>query len=192
MSQVVGIDASGTKLAAGLVDLPGGRVIRRHEAPANPWRGGKAVLADCVTIARKVAVGHADGIGMAVPELVALDGQITSAVAWDWRDADLASTVASIGPVRVDSDVRAAAMAEAQLGAGQGRSSFLYLTIGTGVSHTFVVDGTPWPGRAVMPSWWELCRSNGPPAARRSPPARTRHALRMCSAARRTRPSSTT
>jgi glucokinase len=146
MSQVVGIDAGGTKLAAGLVDLPSGRVIRRREVPANPRRGGKAVLADCVTMAREVAAGHADGIGLAVPELVTLDGRITSAAAWDWRDADLASAFASIGPVRVESDVRAAATAEARLGAGQGLPSFLYLTIGTGVSHTFVVDGAPWPG----------------------------------------------
>jgi glucokinase len=146
MSQVVGLDAGGTKLAAGLVELPGGRVIRRREVPANPRRGGEAVLADCVTMACEVAAGHPGGIGIAVPELVTPDGRIASAVTWDWRDADLASAFACIGPVRVESDVRAAAMAEARLGAGQGLSSFLYVTIGTGVSHTFVVNGTPWPG----------------------------------------------
>jgi glucokinase len=146
MSLVVGIDAGGTKLAAGLVDVPSGRLIRRREVPAHPHRGGQAVLADCVALARVVAAGQVDGIGLAVPELVAPDGRITSAATWDWRGWDLASSFAGIGPVRVESDVRAAATAEARLGAGKGRSSFLYLTIGTGVSHTFVVDGTPWPG----------------------------------------------
>lgn len=146
MSLVIGIDAGGTKLAAGLVDVPSGRLIRRREVPANPCRGGRAVLTDCVALAHELAAGQADGIGLAVPELVALDGRITSAATWDWRGWDLASPFASIGPVRVESDVRAAAMAEARLGAGRGLSSFLHLTIGTGVSHTFVMDGTPWPG----------------------------------------------
>jgi glucokinase len=146
MSRVVGIDAGGTKLAAGLVKLPGGRLITRREVPANPARGGAAVLEDCVALAREVAAGQPDGIGIAVPELVTLDGRIASAAAWDWRNVDLAAAFEEIGPVRVESDVRAAAAAEARLGAGKGLSSFLYLTIGTGVSHTFVLDGRPWPG----------------------------------------------
>jgi glucokinase len=146
MSRVVGIDAGGTKLAAGLVELPSGKLIRRREVPANPARGGNAVLADCIALAQEVAAGQADRIGIAVPELVTPDGRIASAATWDWREADLASAFARIGPVRVESDVRAAAAAEARLGAGQGLSSFLYLTIGTGVSHTFVLDGRPWPG----------------------------------------------
>jgi len=145
--QVVGVDAGGTKLAAGLVDLASGTIIRRAEVPTRPDRGGEAVLADCVALAREIAPGgRADGIGIGVPELVSLDGQITSAAAWDWRSWDLASAFRRIGPVHVESDVRAAALAEAQLGAGKGLSSFLYLTIGTGVSHTFVIDGSPWAG----------------------------------------------
>jgi glucokinase len=146
MSRVVGIDAGGTKLAAGLVELPSGRLIRRREVPASPARGGNAVLADCIALAHEVAAGQADRIGIAVPELVTPDGRIASAATWDWRKADLAAAFARIGPVRVESDVRAAAAAEARLGAGQGLSSFLYLTIGTGVSHSFVLDGRPWPG----------------------------------------------
>lgn len=144
--QVVGVDAGGTKLAAGLVDSGSGRVIRRRQVPADPQRGGQAVLADCVALAREVACGRAPGIGIGVPELVSPDGQITSAATWDWRDCDLVSAFADVGPVHVESDVRAAALAEARLGAGRGLSCFLYLTIGTGVSHTFVIDGSPWPG----------------------------------------------
>ena len=143
---VVGIDAGGTKLAAGLVDASSGTVIRRREIPADPRRGGEAVLADCVALAREVAGDKTVRVGLGVPELVSTDGRITSAATWDWRGCDLASAFAGLGPLRVESDVRAAALAEARLGAGSGLSCFLYLTIGTGVSHTFVIDGSPWPG----------------------------------------------
>lgn len=144
--QVVGVDAGGTKLAAGLVDSVSGRIIRRRQVPTDPRRGGQAVLADCLALAREVAGGQTHGIGIGVPELVSPDGEITSAATWDWRECDLASAFADLGPLHVESDVRAAATAEARLGAGRGLSCFLYMTIGTGVSHTFVIDGSPWPG----------------------------------------------
>src|SRR5262249_47953964 len=53
---------------------------------------------------------------------------------------------ADVGPVVLDADVRAAALAEARLGAGQGSPLFLYVTVGTGISHTLVLDGRPLAG----------------------------------------------
>jgi glucokinase len=44
------------------------------------------------------------------------------------------------------SDVVAGSLAEARLGAGSSVPSFLYLSVGTGVSSTFVIGGTPWLG----------------------------------------------
>src|SRR5262249_21384744 len=73
-------------------------------------------------------------------------GVIRTSDNWDWRGTDLASAFARLGPLHIESDVRAAALAEARMGAGRGLGSFVYLTIGTGVSHTFVIDGEPWPG----------------------------------------------
>jgi glucokinase len=144
---IVGIDAGGTKLAAGLVRMPTGEILNRKESASRRERGGMAVLADCVALAEAVAGGELiEGIGLGVPELVSRSGVITSKDNWDWRDIDLAGAFASLAPIRFESDVRAAALAEAQLGAGRGLGSFVYLTIGTGVSHTFVIDGVPWPG----------------------------------------------
>jgi glucokinase len=143
---LAGIDAGGTKLAAGLVDVLAGTVLRRCERPTGPGRGGAAILADCVALARGVSAGQAAGVGLGVPELVSPDGQITSAATWDWRGCDLAAAFAGTGPVVVESDVRAAALAEARFGAGRGRSSFVYMSIGTGVSHTLVTGGLPWRG----------------------------------------------
>jgi glucokinase len=49
-------------------------------------------------------------------------------------------------PTTVEADVRAAALAEARLGAGRGLRHFLYVTVGTGVSAVSVQDGLPYAG----------------------------------------------
>lgn len=147
MSVVVGIDAGGTKLAAGLVRMPTGKILNRQESATRRERGGLAVLADCVALAEAVAgTEPLAGVGLGVPELVGTGGFVTTSDNWDWRETDLASAFSRLGPLRVESDVRAAALAEARFGAGRGLGSFVYLSIGTGVSHTFVIDGVPWPG----------------------------------------------
>ena len=58
--------------------------------------------------------------------------------------AALAQRVAC--PVAIDSDVNAAALAELRWGAGQGCSSLVYLTIGTGVGGGIAIDGRPVHG----------------------------------------------
>jgi glucokinase len=147
VSLIVGIDAGGTKLAAGMVDADTGQILERREAPTERHRGGSAVLGDCLELVSEVSGGRPlAGIGVGVPELVSLKGKIQTAENWDWCDDHFRLALAQIAPLHVESDVRAAALAEAQFGAGRALSSFLYLTIGTGVSHTFVVDGLPWAG----------------------------------------------
>ena len=87
MSLIVGIDAGGTKLAAALVDVGNGRLLDRRDAPTERLRGGDAVLADCVALAKQVVGDHVvEAIGIGVPELVSPQGQIESAANWDWRD----------------------------------------------------------------------------------------------------------
>lgn len=147
MKLVIGIDAGGTKLAAGLVDVDAGVLLDRRVVAAEPARGARAVLNDCVELARELAASqHVEAIGIGVPELVSLDGRVTTAVNWDWREAGWQLPLSCVAPVHVESDVRAAALAEARFGAGRGLSSFLYVTVGTGISHTFVLDGAPWRG----------------------------------------------
>ena len=61
-----------------------------------------------------------------------------SAQTVDWRDTDLPATFDA-----VESDVRAAAMAEARFGAGREEPDFLYVSVGSGISHCLMVDGRP-------------------------------------------------
>ncbi len=44
-------------------------------------------------------------------------------------------------PIRIDTDVNAAALGEQKMGHGKGKRSVLYITIGTGVGAGFVVNG---------------------------------------------------
>ena len=49
-------------------------------------------------------------------------------------------------PVGLDTDVNAAALAEARLGAARGRESCLYVTVGTGVGGGIIIHGKPVHG----------------------------------------------
>lgn len=150
-SLAVGIDVGGTKIAAGLVNVLTGEVMATLHAPTDPQRGGSAVLADCVEMAASLLSGsrHQGGvvIGLGVPELVDPRGRVRSDFQFNWLTTDLRSAFFSLGVPRVESDVRAGALAEATFGAARGERSALYVSIGTGISCCFVIDGTPWLGR---------------------------------------------
>jgi glucokinase len=165
-SCAIGVDVGGTKCAAGLVVLPEGRVVGRRQLPTNAQRGGAAVLAEVVELARAlVDEGARAGltpraVGVGVAELVGPDGSVLSNATIAWQGLDVAGEIrAAVGlPVRLEADVRAAARAEAQLGAGRGRGSFLYVTVGTGISASLVLEGAPYAGARGLTG---TCASSG-------------------------------
>lgn len=67
-------------------------------------------------------------------------GHITTTPKPGWAGADLVGVVSGV-PVAIDTDVNGAALAEWQWGAGRGRSSVLYVTVGTGLGGGAVIDG---------------------------------------------------
>jgi len=139
----VGIDVGATKIAAALVDARSGAIVKAARRPTDAARGGAAVLDECRSLALLLAAGvEPVAVGVAVCELVGVDGQVRSAETLDWREVDLPAAFADVAArVRVESDVRAAALAEARLGAGRDEPDFLYLSVGSGISHCLVVDG---------------------------------------------------
>jgi glucokinase len=86
------------------------------------------------------------GLGLGVAEHVDPDGQVFSGYRIAWKGLPVQERVAALLPARVEADVRAAARAEAQLGAGRDVDHFLYVTIGTGVSAVSVQHGRPYAG----------------------------------------------
>jgi glucokinase len=165
-NHAIGIDVGGTKIAGGLVDLDSGAIRSRRHQPTLPQRGGDAVFADVLAQAGDLAaearaLGIAvAGIGVGLPQLVSPDGQVRSAHLFDWRDLPAIEKLSGVAPARLDSDVRAAARAEARFGAGRSHRIFCYVTIGTGMSYCLVQDGKPFEGArgyaihfATMPQW---------------------------------------
>jgi glucokinase len=144
---VIGIDVGGTKIAGGLVRFPDGTVSEHEVVPTLPARGPEAVLADVIALAGRVrAKAPTSGLGLGVAELVDRNGRVTSGATIDWRGVDLQDRLSEFGPVVIEADVRAAALAEARFGAGRPFRLFLYVTVGTGISSTLVIDGRPFAG----------------------------------------------
>lgn len=151
-SVAIGLDVGGTKIAGGLVTFPAGRVLRRHVIPTLPQRGGQAVLADALALAKRLmaeaeASGlSVQGIGVGVAELVDLHGNVASSQTIAWRGMPIWASFSHLAPAVVESDVRAAALAEARWGAGRAFRNFAYITVGTGISYSLVLDGQPYAG----------------------------------------------
>ncbi|MBQ6175322.1 MAG: ROK family protein [Clostridia bacterium] len=141
------LEAGGTKMVLSRLDENGGMLERTSMPTETPEITLPAMiewfLAHPVT---------ALGIGSFGPVDLRRDsptyGYITRTPKLAWRDAPLLPVLrdALAIPVGLDTDVNAAAMAEAELGAAKGLDSCLYVTIGTGVGGGLVIDGKPVHG----------------------------------------------
>jgi glucokinase len=147
----LGIDVGGTKIAAGVVTRAGQLLFSRHLATAAE-RGGEAVLRDVEALSVEL-INKAEeagmkvaGIGLGVAELVDLHGNVTSGHTIKWDGWPIRERLSQIAPAVIESDVRAAALAEAIYGAGRDYEIFLYLTVGTGISCCLVLSKRPYAG----------------------------------------------
>lgn len=145
---VIALDAGGTKLVGGLVTRDGDVLERDQlETPRSAGRCDSGLTA-LHALANRLgergrAAGHqVEALGLGIAEYVR-DGQLTSAEVFDWRDQprDLFASLADPGPVAVDADVRCAATAEAKLRRQAKGDSMLFVSWGTGLSSTLVLDG---------------------------------------------------
>lgn len=151
MTVALGLDVGGTTVAGGLVDATG-EVLHRVSAPSEVAGARDPGFVVSLGVARSLLDAAAargllvHGIGVGVPEYVSADGRVTSAEVMGW-DAQPAAAFGILGlPVAVHSDVRCGALAEARCGAGRGAGSFLYVSVGTGLSSALVLGGEVWPG----------------------------------------------
>jgi glucokinase len=93
--------------------------------------------------AQDIAIG---AVGVGVCELVDLDGNINSGHTVKWSGLSVRARFSDFAPATVDADVRTPAFAEARYGAGKALSTFIYVTVGTGISYCLVQDGKPYTG----------------------------------------------
>jgi glucokinase len=152
MDHAIGLDIGGTKIAGGVVALDSGQVLARRAIPTLAERGGAAVLSDALALAEALQADASRlavavrGIGVGVPELVDLAGNITSGHTIAWCGAPVREQFQRLGRAVVESDVRAHALAEARYGAGRSFQLFAFVTIGTGISCCLVQSGQPFAG----------------------------------------------
>jgi glucokinase len=149
---VLGIDVGGTSIRAGLFVPRSGDLRQVRAIATEAASGGRQALARAAAVAREVVdAGSRHGlsvnrVGIGVPELVGPRGEIESRAMLPWRSARVRRTFSEYGRVTITSDVRAAALAEARLGAARNSPTFLYVGVGTGISSTLFIDGRPYIG----------------------------------------------
>jgi len=148
----IGIDLGGTKTAGALVTFPSAKILKKEVIPTLPVRGGGAVLEDTLALAKRLKAFadseqvKIEGIGIGIAELVNRNGEITSEYSIKWKDLPAKALISAIAPAEFDSDARAPARAEALFGAGTRFKNFVYITVGTGISHCLVLDRRPYLG----------------------------------------------
>lgn len=153
---IIGIDIGGTKIAAALVG-PGGQVKARSQRPTPVERGVEAILATVVELVESLRAIESEITAIGVGSAGQVDSE--SGIVVDanenlpgFRGLALRDYLQSALhlPVVVDNDVKAAALAEARLGAGRRSQQMLLVMVGTGIGGALVVNGQIYRGAASI------------------------------------------
>jgi len=140
------IETGGTKLLARLVRE--GAVLAEERWPTTTPEAAEAALLAFAGDVRLAGAGIAAFGPIVVDPAAANYGEVLATPKPGWTGANLRAALArQLGvPVAVDTDVNAAALAEAAMGAGQGCSSLAYVTVGTGIGAGLARDGRTLTG----------------------------------------------
>ena len=149
----VGVDVGGTKIAAALVDAHG-RLFGNTRCPTEisspeATLDGIASTVSQVIKSTDVTASEIRGVGLGIPGTVdAPLGLGLASVNLNWRNVAVVEGLEQRLSIscRIENDVRAAGLGEARFGAGAGKSSLVFLTIGTGVAASAILDGKIWRG----------------------------------------------
>ncbi len=139
---VGGIEAGGTKFICAVGD-PKGSILERISIPTTT---PEETMSQVLAFFDKYPV-EAIGVGSFGPVDVNTNsltyGSITATPKLAWRDYPIVDELKKrfSVPIGFNTDVNAAAFAEATLGAAKGLDSCLYITVGTGIGAGAVVHG---------------------------------------------------
>ncbi len=142
------IEAGGTKFVCAAGSSPAEFNADFHASI--PTSTPAATLAAVVAFFDRVRneMGPMAGIGIAAFGPVDLNprsdtwGRLLQTPKAGWSSASLAEPLQRFGcPIAIDTDVNAAALAEAEFGAGAGTESLAYITVGTGIGGGVVIGG---------------------------------------------------
>jgi glucokinase len=142
---VIGVDAGGTKLLAGVIseDLTVGNRVRRL------WGGGDRAEVLDTMVEAVGAAGSGVAVGFGIPALLDFAaGVAVSSVHLPLDGLPFRALMEErLGlPVFLDNDANLAALAEQRVGAGRGFSNVVMLTLGTGIGSGIVLGGRLFRG----------------------------------------------
>jgi len=147
-----GVDIGGTKIAVGVVDQEG-HILAKKECPTEAPRGFDhamrqvaALLAQCAEQAEIKLRGIGIGCAGPVDSVTGKLGNVNNLVGWqDGNPLEVLAREFGV-PVAMENDADAAALGELYWGAGKKKMRFLYVTVGTGIGVSVILDGKVYRG----------------------------------------------
>lgn len=156
---VIGVDLGGTNLRTALVNQ-NGEVADKVKEPTRASDGHARVVQKLIeNIKAQQDRAHRNGnvvaaVGVGAPGVIHADtGVVVKSPNFpDWNNLPLKKELeaALALPVFIENDANAAALGEQWRGAGRGKNSMIFLTLGTGVGGGIVLNGRIWPGADGM------------------------------------------
>jgi glucokinase len=149
---IIALDIGGTKIS-GAILTSDGMLRKRMEQPTEAFKGAEHILNVTYHIIEELMNGETsvDGIGIASAGRINVEeGSVAFATPNlpGWTGLHLKEIYESRYhiPVVIENDVNAAAIGEGWLGAARQLSSYVCITLGTGVGGAFAVNQKIWRG----------------------------------------------
>lgn len=142
MSEIIGVDVGGTKIAAGVVDQHGN--IRKMARKPTDTRTADSVVATILEVIEELGAHDADAIGIGAAGFIEEDrSTVTFAPNVNWRNEPLGQRVEEATGLHtvVENDANAAAWGEFRFGAAREYNSAVVVTVGTGIGGGIILDG---------------------------------------------------
>ncbi len=156
---IVGVDLGGTTINVGVVPYDGGPVLAMRSSPTGAEKGPKFVVDRMVGMIREAmrdatkeaAINETGFIGIGLGSPGPLDrrtGTVIDTPNLGWRNFPLRDLISNaVGlEAELDNDANAAALGEWWQGAGQGISTLVGMTLGTGIGGGIVLEGKVFHG----------------------------------------------
>jgi glucokinase len=174
---VLAVDLGGTKCHGALADLAGDILDEDYRRTFEHPEAADTLLASIASL--RTAADRAGlpvrAVAVGIPALLDPDTGLAVAgpnLGWDGFDLTGVLKSALAEPFTVDNDVNLAALGQAWRGEGRGASSFVTLSLGTGIGGAVVLDGRVVRGRHnaageigyLLSAPGELRRGTGGPA----------------------------
>jgi len=151
-NKYIGIDIGGTKIAFVVADADG-NLYHEERIPMQVDAGAEGIVASISDVVKTIIQNTDDdihGIGIGCPGFVdSQNGIVKKAVHLKWNNMPLVALMQKHIPdipIRINNDVRAIALGEQYFGIADNLSSYIYLTIGTGLGGSIVLNGVPLEG----------------------------------------------